>query len=177
MKPAHRIAAQMRLVLLFIKVWTVFVAVMLLFGCSKKAGSGRFEPLGRYMRQQDQLTAGYLHGDAAQARKSLGQLMQYYQDPKTKLLTDTARAQSIYQTYCRLFMLETRTGNEAGAEAALAKAREWQLQFYKLANASDKDIADLNKKFTPEYIQAMVDERDKRQNRGELPQYAQAIPK
>jgi hypothetical protein len=162
----------MKSFLLFIRVSTVFLAVVLLCGCSKKSGFRRFEPLIDYMQQQDQLTAPYLHGDAAQARKSLGKLMQYYQDPNTKLMTDTARAQMVYQTYCRLFMLETRTGHEAEAQAALAKAREWQLQFYKLANAPNR-VPDL----TLENIQALVDEIDKRENGGQLPQYVQTIPK
>jgi len=177
MKPQLKILAQTKPFLLFIQVSTMFFAAVLLFGCSKKSSSGRFEPLMDYMKQQDQLTAGYLHGDATQARKSLEDLMQYYQDPKTKMLTDTARAQMLYQTYSRLFMLETRTGNEAQAKAALTRVNEWQVQFYKLANVSDKDMADAKKNLTLEKIQTMVDEMDKRENRGQLPQYVQAIQK
>lgn len=177
MKPEFTNPPQMKPLLRFIKFSTIFFAAALFFGCSKKSSSGRFEPLTNYMKQQDQLTAGYLHGEAPQARKSLEDLMQYYQDPKTKMLADAARAQMLYQTYSRLFMLETRTGNAAQAEAALAKVKEWQEQFLKLANVSDKDMADAKKNLTLDKIQTMVDEMDKRQNRGQLPQYAQAIQK
>jgi hypothetical protein len=125
------------------------------------------------MRQEETLTAGYFQGDAAQARKSLGELIQYYQDPKTKLLTPDARAKSIYETYYRLFALEKRTGNEGAAEAALAKTREWRQRFFQLINAPDQDGGTL----TPDRIQALVDEMDKRQNRGQLPHYVQTHAK
>jgi hypothetical protein len=168
-----RIPAQMNLILHCLKVSTIFFAVALLSGCSKKSASGRFEPLTGYMKQQDQLTAGYLHGDAVQARKSLGDLLKFYQAPGTKPLADAARAQMVFQTYSRLFILETRTGNPAEAEAALARVREAQEQFYKLANVSDKDLAAAKQNLTPEKIQAMVDEMDERENRGQPPQYLQ----
>src|SRR5271165_3153464 len=139
MQPEPKLLAHMKPILFFAKVVTVLVAMMLLSGCSKKPGAGRFDSLSDYMKQQDQLTDGYLHGNAAQARKSLEQMVQYYSDPKTKLLAAAARAQMLDETYRRLCLLETRSGNAAEADAALAKAREWRLKFYRLANVSEMD--------------------------------------
>jgi hypothetical protein len=165
-----------RMFLLIMRISPVLLAAALLVGCSKK-NSGRFQPLMSYMQQVDILTGNYLHGDAAQARKSLGDLLQFSQDPKTQMLTDTARAQMAYQTYERLYVLEMRVGNPADADAALAKVKEYQLKFFKLANASDADTAKAAANLTPERIRSDVDEMDKRQNRRQLPNYAQAVQK
>jgi hypothetical protein len=147
-----------------LKIPTVFLLVALAFGCSKN----KFEPLTNYMKQQDELGAGYFHGSADQARDSISRMLEYYQDPNTKLLTDTARAQMVYQTYCRLYMLESRTGHDAAAQDGLDKAQRWQQQFYKLANAQGGAP-----ELTPDKIRDLVDEIDRRENNGQLPDYTQ----
>src|ERR1017187_303719 len=155
----------------FIKFTLVLVGLALFCGCSKRSAPSPLKTAMDAMRQEETLTAGYFQDDAAQARKSLGELIQYYQDPKTKLLTPDARAKQIYETYYRVFVLEKRTGNEGEAEAALAKMREWRQRFFQLVNVPDQGGGTL----TPERIQAMVDEADKRQNRGQLPHYVQTL--
>lgn len=156
--------------LLVTGILLVLPVATLLTGCSKK--SSRFAPLANYMREQDILTDNYFKGDAAQARKSLGDLLDFYQNPKTQLLTDSARAQMAYETYERLYVLETRVGNSADADAALAKVKEYRLKFYKLSNVSDANIAKETANLTPDNIRSAVDEVDQRENNGQLPQYA-----
>jgi hypothetical protein len=158
---------------IFVKATPVLVGLALFCGCSKRSAPNPLKPVMDSMRHEESLTAGYLQGDAAQARKSLDQLIQFYQDPKTKLLTPDARAKASYETYSRLFALEKRTGNEAEAEAALAKMREWRQRFFQLVNAPDQDGATL----TPERVQALADEMDKAQNHGQPPHYVQTLAK
>jgi hypothetical protein len=157
----------MKATIFFTQILAACIAITLLTGCSKN----RFKPLADYMKQLDELDAGYFHGDAAAARDSLGKMIQYYQDPHTQLLADAARAQMTWQTYCRLYLLETRTGNVPAAQDDLDKARQWESKFYKLANVPDTSAHDL----TPDKIESLVDEIDKRENNGQLPQYTQSL--
>ena len=151
----------MKSTILLLRASTALLAAGLLLGCSKKSDSGPAGPQAQAIKQQSDLMTGYFQGDAAQARKSLQQLLQLYQDSKTPMPSDAARTQRVYETYCRLFVLETRTGNQAAADAALAKVSE-----------AGANLPDADKIFAPDKILAMVDGLDLRENHRQPAKYA-----
>jgi hypothetical protein len=146
----------------------------LLLGCSSQR-SERSELL----RKGDQFYDAYLDGDVTRARQSLEQANQLFQSPHADILEPRGHAAILYFNYARLYALENRVGDKAAAEAALIKARFWNLRRYELAgDATNSARMDEWRVFgTPEKVVEVADKLDNAASKGKGPKYIQGLQK
>jgi hypothetical protein len=138
-----------------------FVAVVmgacLLLGCASKETKQE-----SVLREGNKFFEAYLTGDASSARRSLQEALQFFQSPAADVLEPSGHAGILYFTYARLYALESRTGDKAAAEAAVAKARSWNEKRYDLAGTTDGASREECRLFsTPEKIMEVADKLDR----------------
>lgn len=93
----------------------------LLSGCNQ--GDHRFSNQRKILQEYEALGNSYLKSDLVPARNSLLKAAKLIE--QATILEPDGRAQWLCHTYLRLYVLESRSGDEAAAEAALTKARYW----------------------------------------------------
>ena len=124
----------------------------------------------------NRLFAPYLTGDVATARQSLHQTIQFFE--QDKVLVPSGRASILYFDHARLYALEMRTGDEPAAEAALVKARYWNLRRYELnGGLTDKVLAEFRSFNAPEKLVEVADLLDKNPTAGKGPKYLEYLAK
>jgi hypothetical protein len=128
------------------------------------------------MAEADRLFTPYLTGDVVTARQSLQQTIQFLENDK--VLVPSGRAGILCFEHARLYALEKRTGHEPEAEAALIKARYWNLRRYELNGGLTEKVFDEFRSFNaPEKLMEAADKLDRAPTNGKGPRYLDYIPK
>jgi hypothetical protein len=156
----------------------VAVAIGVMFttflnGCAS-AQSGKLEVI----QDSGKFYKVYLEGDVNQARQNLEQMIEFFKGQRAKVLGPSGQAHYLFCSYARLYVLEKRVGNKDNAEAALIKARYWQLESYELSDDDWKSRVPMDEfmpNTTPEKISEIVDKLDKGSNNGKEPKYVQYL--
>jgi hypothetical protein len=120
----------------------------------------------------------YLAGDVNQARQNLELMIQLYQSQKAKILGQSGQAHDLFCSYARLYVLEKRVGNKDDSEAALIRARYWQLESYESSDDGWKSRVPMDefmRNTTPEKISEIADKLDKGSTSGKGPKYIQYL--
>jgi hypothetical protein len=138
---------------------------MAVAGCSQP----KADPSEAVVSEGEKLFKGYYDGDVAQARRSLQAQIRLIEN--SRVVYPPRQAAVLWITCSRLYVLETRTGDEIASQLALTKARYWNLRRYELEGAlAGKELQEYLS-FTPERITEMVDGLDKYHTGGRGPKY------
>jgi hypothetical protein len=130
----------------------------------------------RVLRNGKKFTETYLTGDATTARRSLEEQIQFYQTPAADILEPSGHAGILYCSYARLYTLESRTGDRAGADAALGKARFWSERRYELAGETNAASMEECRLFsTPQKLTEVADKLDSVATNGKGPRYTRGL--
>ena len=128
------------------------------------------------IRETDVLFKAYLEADVPHARQTLEQMIQLFRSQRAQALGASYQAHSLFCAYARLYVLEKRTGNLDNAEAALVRARYWQLESYVSSEDGWKNRVSLRELLShnkSDNIVEIVEKLDKPANGGKGPKYAQ----
>ncbi|MEI9866631.1 MAG: hypothetical protein WDN00_19180 [Limisphaerales bacterium] len=147
--------------------------MMILDGCASTQSRqlGIIHESGKFYKM-------YLGGDVNQARQNLELVIQLYQNQKVKILGRSGQAGDLFCSYARLYVLEKKVGNKDDTEAALIRARYWQLESYESSDDGWKNRTPMNEFMattTPEKISEMVDKLDEGSTGGKGPTYIQYL--
>jgi hypothetical protein len=145
----------------------ILVAITLL-GCR----SVKVDPAEEAVKQSDALYQVYLTGSRDQARGSLEETIRVIENANLK---PWAKANTLYITYARIYVLERRTGTEALAEAALVRARYWFLRKHELSGESEEQAGAAVRSMTADKCMDFVDKWDKEHTDGVGPRYAHPL--
>jgi hypothetical protein len=162
--------------------WTIFkfwvlagsiVLTGLQIGCQREELSAS----PRLIREQHQkFVRQYFQGDATQAKASLEQAVRLLENETA--LTPLGQADLLSLDYDRLYVLETRIGNESAANIYWVKARSWNIKSMESVNlSSDQVKARIVTYSAAQRIVAEVDKIGKAENNGNLPNYILYIQK
>ena len=146
--------------------WSLLWACCLLLGCRSQAGNGS----DSLVKEGDRLYVAYLQGNRDQARRCLLQLVEVGETAK---LSPIGQARWLFFDYGRLYVLETRVGSQALADAYLVKARYWYLRQCELRGDSKDEASAAIAAFTAEKCMEFVDKWDRDHTEGKGPEYAQ----
>lgn len=143
---------------------TVFV------GCGAKQALRKEALVDKF----DKLYDAYMAGDLQQARHSLQEAVQVCEQ---SVPSRQGQANTLFWTYCRLYVLDKRSGDEASAESDFIKARYWGLRRYELSGNDTNGAASAVQSLTGERFIGFVDKWDKDHSDGRGPRYVQFIQK
>jgi hypothetical protein len=155
----------------------IFIALVVcaVVGCAGGCSTEHSEAVKQlaFVHEGESFFVPYLTGNAEQARQSLKQTIQFFEE--SNILDPSGQADILTLDYDRLYVLEKRTGNKSGAEVALIKARYWRIRGLELNKLSDDEAVNAMMLDTPEKIVRRVDDFDKGANNGNEPKYLEYI--
>jgi hypothetical protein len=122
-----------------------------------------------FNKQRNQLYVAYLKADLPGARQHLLEMIQL--GKSVRHIPPRAQANHLMRTYCWIYTLEERAGNEQLAGRYLEEAKHYEVQEEVLDGDSDSDIGESLKTFTKDRIISMVDNWDKGASGGKGPYY------
>jgi len=115
-------------------------------GCSSEQSKN--EAKKEFIREGDRLFIPYMTGNLEQARQSLNQTINHYEE--SKFLDAKTQAGFLELDYDRLYVLEKRSGNQDAADIALIKARYWRFRSLELNGVTGSEEATIEALDTPE---------------------------
>ncbi len=137
--------------------------------CGCNSNGNRFDLQSKVIQDNAILYNNYLSSNIQDARSNLVASAKLVEG--AIILEAVGRAELLYKTYLRLYVLEKRDGNEIAAEANLINAKYWMLKSGELiGNAPDKVAGYINQ-LNPEKIFEDVDSLDRKNNNGKEPEY------
>jgi hypothetical protein len=136
-----------------------------LLGCRGQTASQK-----QVLEQTERLYQKYLEADPAEAKKCLEDEIALLE--KSTVLDRSGRAHDLFMTFSRLYVLEAAAGDKDRADAALIKARYWNLLRFELSGVpTEKAIVEV-RSFTPEKTKKIIENADKNLSNGKGARYS-----
>jgi len=149
-------------------LFAISIALAWAMGCAPSAH--HITEAGVFAKSQESFRQ-YLEADLPSARHALEEEIALLEDPPVPLEAQR-RATVLFVECARLYTLEKKAGRETGAEAALTKARYWNLRRLETAGPVAVKGLDELRSFGPERLIEITEKSDKTQTRGKGPKYA-----
>jgi hypothetical protein len=124
-------------------------------------------------KHHDEFYHKYLTTDAATAKQALEQQLDYIEHDTVSVRS--GKAHDLFLVHSRLFVLDSRTGENDEAVINLTKAHYWLLECAELEGWPTERQAEELKRFDVNGILAMVDKQDKASGDQNGPRYLQEL--
>lgn len=144
------------------------LVAMTLLGCR----SVQVDPAEEAIKQLDQLYQVYLTGDLGRARGSLEESIGVIENANFK---PERKANLLFFSYSRLYVLERRTSSGAVAEANLVMARYWFLREHELSGETEGQAGAAVQALTADKCMDVVDKWDRQRTDGVGPRFTQEL--